>query len=177
MATFVKLTNGEVVNIQYIKSIKRQDDVEPGAFRRAMREGRDEETGTYRIERIYTIQLQLGNDLNPLVLKYESEEERNTEFERLESILVSKPPVLFSSLALRPEQIQSLHMKWTGQMDSTLEVRIKAADTKSFVVLVRPDDTEDWNRLQALVAQLGLTIPKTVLERTKELQLKGYGTL
>lgn len=177
MATFVKLTNGDIVNAQYIKSIKRHEHADSSAFREALRKGRDSESGEYRIEKVASIELQLGRNPNPLLLKYESEQERDAEYERIEAILLTKQVPLFTNLLLNPALIQSMLVEWSGTSDDALKLRIKVAGSASFVIVVHQYEKEDWARAHDLIAQLGLSLPKTLSEHMQESRKKGFGTL
>ena len=172
MSTFVKLTNGDVINTQHIKSIKRHEYASAGDWARALNRDKSEEGA--RLKTTPSIEFQLGSNPNSLLLKYDSEQERNAEFERLEAILIGQPPILFSTLALRPELIQSIHIAWTGYSDSTLELRIKVLNMKALTIHVQPDDTDDWERAKSLIIRFGLTIPKTSQERLAERYAKEY---
>lgn len=161
MATFVKLTNGDVVNTQHIKSIKRHKEIEPGAFREALQKGsRDSETGEYRIVSAPAIQLLLGSDPSPLTLKYESDQQRDAEFERIETILSGpRPMVTFGNRTFDLAQIQSMSVDWEGYHGTHLELRIKIPGLRVFMVTINKDKQEDWEKCLSLLAHFNMELP------------------
>ena len=162
MATFVKLTTGDIVNAQHIKSIKCHEYVEPSAFREALRNGRDSESGEYRLGKVPSIELQLGTNPNPLLLKYESEQERDAEFERIKAILFqSQAIVTFGNLMFDTKLIQSLLVEFYGFDDANvvLQLWVKMPGTRRFIFLVNQANQVEWELCMSLLAQFNMQVP------------------
>ena len=99
-----------------------------------------------------------------LTYKFDSEEARDVEYERIDSVLFPKPQVLFRELLINPDAIQALQVKWHNLMNTSLDLDIRMAGGKSYQVSIVRDDKAEWDRAEQLVAHFGLSIPKTMKE-------------
>jgi hypothetical protein len=158
MTTFIKFSNGDTINTSNIQEFRKSFKLLSGpGF------GRFVDTEEQRKARTRPAIQVLHNHGQELLLAYESEAERDAEFDRIDAIINSKPQVVFSDLSLNLAIVQSVQV---STEDNRLTITLNVDGAEPIKQVVYEENEAEMANAKKLLAQFGLEMPLTSVERT-----------